>query len=114
MPGTQHSLTVKELGAILDLCHTRRVAVLNYGAVRIQLHKTAFETQLTGMDVPITPDMRAGLAEHRTDIAPMDLQAQRDAEAAQKLIDDPLGFEQDAIDGHLRPPNAEPGHRLPQ
>lgn len=88
-------LTIKDFKEILDLCQAKGVERLHFGEVEIQFGKAISRAETPR---PVSGATRADLPQ----VSLANEQSLADADDAQKMIDDPIGFEQDQIDGHLQ------------
>jgi hypothetical protein len=79
------------LTRIIELCSNNKVHKLKLGGLSIVFHPQSENT-------PIDQRLRSS-QELFSD------QVEREAAASQRMLDDPLGYEQDEIDRHLRGDN---------
>lgn len=98
-----------KLPAILEACQKSGVAVLKFGDLEVSFHPLPaaplFADTLGATSQVALPDpyrFPASPASEQTRIEPVDPELLEDMRRAQLMIDDPMAFEQEMVDEHLR------------
>lgn len=95
---SQRVLTSKDFQEILDLCKSNGVARIRLGEVEIQFGQAITQAKTQPVE---GAEALASVSSEKSSVSLGNTQALDEAEETQRMIDDPVGFEQSQIDAHL-------------